>query len=72
MKPKSSDLELYSQRYPIFKISDILKVISPYIFKLSNFTLYFKSNCTNKLMPTFGLKINNRWSNVKLKGQMMM
>ena len=40
--------------------------------KLSNFTLYFKSNCTCKSTPKFGLKINSRWSNVKLKGQMMM
>ena len=23
-------------------------------------------------MPKFGLKMNSRWSNVKLKGQMMM
>ena len=40
--------------------------------KLSNFTLYFKSNCPHKSTPNFGLKMNNKWSNVKLKGQMMM
>ena len=40
--------------------------------KLSNFTLYFKSNCPLKSIPKFGLKMNSRWSNVKLKDQMVM
>ena len=45
------------------------------IIKLSpqvHFTLYFKSNCPRKLTPKFRLKMNSCWSNVKLKGQMLM
>ena len=32
----------------------------------------FKSNCLCKSIPKFGLKMNNSWSNVKLKGQLLM
>ena len=40
--------------------------------QLSNFTLYFNSNCPRKSKPKFRLKMNSRWSNCKLKGQMVM
>ena len=40
--------------------------------KLSNSSLYFKSNWSCKSTPKFGLKINSDWSNVKLRGQMIL
>ena len=40
--------------------------------KLSNSNLYFKSNWSRKSTPKFGLKINSRWLNVKLRGQMII
>ena len=40
--------------------------------KLSNLTMYLKSNCPHNSTPKFGLKMNSRWSNIKLKGQIVM
>ena len=40
--------------------------------KLSNFTLYFRSNCPRMSTPKFGLILNSNWSNVKLKSQTLV
>ena len=51
---------------------EILQLEIPKKQKLSNFTLYFRSNCPRKSTLKFILKMNNSWSNVKLKGQSSM
>ena len=61
--------------YPNLTIHVEWKAINHRILKrpkMSNFTLYFESNCLRKSTPKFGLKMNNQWSNIKLKGQIMM
>ena len=40
--------------------------------KLSNFTLYIRSNCPRKSTPKFRWILNSSWSNEKLKGQTLV
>ena len=68
-------IKLTNQWYPNLAIHIWLEILQSEDSKkteIVEFHLYFKSNCPRNSTPKFRFKMNSRWSNVKLKGQMVM